>query len=383
MRTLLLTGPGGAGTSTLSAAVALREARSGHRTVLLTRRSPAAGDLAAVPGLTVAIVDAQAGMESFWARHVDLLAGLLPGLDLPPAPSVVPLPGTSEVALLAALAQVQADVLVVDAGPLDDALRLLALPGALRWWLDSLLPARLRALAALGGVLPGAVPAGESARGLRASLAALPALERLVAGGPLAEPAALQVLLTTTARPGDAGALRTAVTALALHGAAPAAVLARLLPAGAGSWWAERAAEQEGVLPRLAELAPVVTVAERPASPATPDAVAELLGGAELPVATAPSAALPVRSGRGWELAVALPFAERGAVELTRFGDFLVLTVAGTRRSLRLDPLLRRCTVTGGRLDAPGGPGARLLVCFEPDPAHWPADLLAAHRSAT
>lgn len=383
MRTLLLTGPGGAGTSVLSAAVAVREARAGRRTVLLTRRPPEAGDLRDVPGLTVTVVDAQSGMETFWAQHVDLLAGLLPGLDLPPAPSVVPLPGTAEVAVLVALAQVDAEVLVVDAGPLDDAVRLVGLPGALRWWLDSLMPARLRALAALGSALPGAVPPGESARGLRAALAALPALERLVAGGPLAEPGALQVLLTTTARPAEVGSLRTATTALALHGAAPAVVLARLLPSGAGSWWAGRAAEQRSVLPHLAELAPVVAVAERPVSPATADALAGLLDGDELPGAPRPAAAAPVRAGRGWELAVALPFAERGAVELTRFGDALVLTVAGTRRSLRLDPLLRRCTVTGGRLDAPGGPGARLLVGFEPDPSLWPADLLAAHGSAT
>ena len=383
MRTLLLTGPGGAGTSALSAAVAVREARAGHRTVLVTRRPPAAGDLDEVPGLTVAVGDPQSGMETFWAQHVDLLAGLLPGLDLPPAASVVPLPGTAEIAVLATLAQVDADVLVIDAGPLDDAVRLVGLPGALRWWLDSLMPARLRALAALGGVLPGAAPSGESARGLRAALAALPALERLVAGGPLAEPGALQVVLTTTARPGDAGGLRTATTALALHGAAPAAVLARLLPQGAGPWWAERRAEQEGALPRLAEIAPVVTVAERPATPSTADALAGLLDETALPVAGAPPAAVPVRTGQGWELAVALPFAERGAVELTRFGDLLVLTVAGARRSLRLDPLLRRCTVTGGRLDAAGGPGARLLVGFEPDPSLWPADLLAAHGSAT
>ena len=383
MRTLLLTGPGGAGTSTMSAAVAVREARAGHRTLLLTRRPPAVGDLGEVPGLTVDVVVPQAGMETFWAQHLDLLAGLLPGLDLPPAPSVVPLPGTGEVALLAALARAQADVLVVDAGPIDDALHLVGLPGALRWWLDQLLPARLRALAALSGALPGAVPSGESGRGLRAALAALPALERLVAGGPLAEPGALQVLLTTTARPADAGALRTATTALALLGAAPAAVLARVLPEGAGPWWAGRAAEQSEVLPRLADLTAVVTVDERATSPATADALAALLGGADLPEASAPPAGGPVRADRGWELAVALPFAERGAVQLTRFGDHLVLTVAGARRSLRLDPLLRRCTVTGGRLDGPGGAGARLVVGFEPDPALWPADLLAAHGSAT
>ena len=380
MRTFLVTGPGGAGTSTLSAAVAVREARAGQRVTLLTRRPPVADDLGAVPGLTVVTVDAQSGLERFWAGHADLLAGLVPGLDLPPAASVVPVPGTAEVARLAALARADADVLVVDAGPLEDAVALVGLPGALRWWLDQLVPARLRALAALGGVLPGAVP-GEAPGRVRAALAALPPLEQLVAGGPLADPGAVQVLLVATARAGDATALRSAATALALHGAVPAAVLARVLPGDAGPWWAARLAEQEAVLPRLAEVGTLVAVAERPSSPVTADDLAGLLPAAALPTATAAAPPAPVPAGNGWELTVALPFADRGGVELTRFGDVLVLTAAGARRSVRLDPLLRRCRVTGGRLEAPGGPGARLVVGFEPDPDLWPADLLAAHGS--
>ena len=89
------------------------------------------------------------------------------------------------------------------------------------------------------------------------------------------------------------------------------------------------------------------------------------------------------RSGQGWDLSVPLPFAERADVELTRFGHDLVVTAGGARRALRLDPLLRRCTVTGGRLDGSGTAGARLVVSFEPDARLWPPDLLAAHRRAS
>ncbi|MBJ7451108.1 MAG: ion transporter, partial [Blastococcus sp.] len=77
---------------------------------------------------------------------------------------------------------------------------------------------------------------------------------------------------------------------------------------------------------------------------------------------------------------VPLPFAERGAVGVTRWEDDLVVTVAGARRSLRLDPLLRRCEVTGGRMADPGSAAARLVVSFRPDEQLWPADLLAAVR---
>jgi arsenite-transporting ATPase len=55
-----------------------------------------------------------------------------------------------------------------------------------------------------------------------------------------------------------------------------------------------------------------------------------------------------------------------------------VLSVGGARRSIRLDALLRRCEVTGGRLVDPDTSDARLVVGFRPDPQLWPADLLAA-----
>jgi arsenite-transporting ATPase len=96
--------------------------------------------------------------------------------------------------------------------------------------------------------------------------------------------------------------------------------------------------------------------------------------------AVAPEPLVPVteRSNGIWQLTVPLPFAERPDVDLTRWEDDVVITVAGARRSVGLDPLLRRCEVTGARMDAPGTAAARLVVSFQPDPQHWPADLLAA-----
>jgi arsenite-transporting ATPase len=81
-------------------------------------------------------------------------------------------------------------------------------------------------------------------------------------------------------------------------------------------------------------------------------------------------------------LEVPLPFVERGQLELTRWDDDLVVTAAGVRRSLPLDALLRRCTVAGGALTGPGTAAATLEVRFTPDPAQWPARLLAAEPAA-
>ncbi len=93
MRTLLFTGPGGSGTTTLAAAAAVRAARAGRRTVLLTRQDVPVPGLHHVPGLDVVRVDPQTSLERLWGGIAHDLGPLLPQLSLPPSTSVVPLPG--------------------------------------------------------------------------------------------------------------------------------------------------------------------------------------------------------------------------------------------------------------------------------------------------
>jgi arsenite-transporting ATPase len=149
---------------------------------------------------------------------------------------------------------------------------------------------------------------------------------------------------------------------------------------GPGEWWRARLAEQSTELTALAELAPLHRIPESATAPADVTALAALLDDVVLPDAGGLPAPATERLEGSWELAVPLPFAERGRVGLTRWEDDLVVTTAGTRRSLRLDPLLRRCEVTGGRIADAGSADARLVVSFRPDPQLWPADLLAAVR---
>jgi arsenite/tail-anchored protein-transporting ATPase len=376
VRTLLLTGPGGAGTSTMAAAAAVSAARRGQRTVLLSRQAAAVDGLDAEPGLTVTTVDPQAALEGVWTGSVDSVAAVLPQLTLPPSTSVVPLPGTADLALFAELARAEADLVIVDAGPVASAAALIGLPATLRWWLDQLMPPGMRAL---GAVRTAAVAAGAARRGLvDVALSAVPAVESLLAGDRLAEPAATGVLLVAPPRGSSVAALRATATVLGLHGLRAGGVLSRALPLdGDGDWTTRRAAEQEAVLTALADVAPVRRVPELAVAPADADELSGLLDGA-LPELAGFPAPGPERHEGAWQLTLPLPFAERGAVQLTRWVDDLVLTVGGVRRSLRLDPLLRRCEVTGGRLTDPGTPAARLVVGFRPDPQLWPADLLSA-----
>jgi arsenite-transporting ATPase len=304
---------------------------------------------------------------------------VLPQLTLPPAGSVLPLPGIGELALLAALGGAEADLVVVDAGPVDDALALVGLPSTLRWWLDQLLPPGVRAL---GAVRTAAVTYGAAKRGpVDAALALVPVLEGLLARDRLAEPADTAVALVALPRPAAATALRSAATTLALHGLRAGAVLTRVLPGGGpGQWWVQRAAAQTEAVAAFGDVAPVHRVPERAAAPDDADAVASLLEGWVLPAEGGAPVPGAERQDGGWSLTLPLPFAERDAVDLVRWGDDLVVTSSGIRRSVRLDSLLRRCEVTGGRLHDPGSARAALEVTFRPDPRLWPADLLAAEE---
>jgi arsenite-transporting ATPase len=373
---LLVTGPGGAGSSTVAAATALRVAGSGARCALVTTQRPQVDGLA--EAVQVDVVTPQPAVEQLWARHADQLAAALPVLAVPPASSVVAVPAAAEFALLAAVAGRAAaggtDVLVLDAGPLPAATTLLALPAALRWWLTQAAPPRIRLLAGLrAAVVPGR-PAGAAAL-----LAGVAGLERLLEDVPLADPARTAAHLVLPAEPRATAQLEGTATAWAVLGQRVASVtVSRVLPATPGEWGARRAQVQEAALDRLRALAGEVRVVAEAAAP--PGDVAALRAlDAALPVTAGapPERPLPERDGAEWLLALPLPFARRGEVELTRWADDLVLTAGGQRRSVPLDPLLRRCIVSSGSLRRPGTAEAVLDVRFSPDPAQWPAGLLA------
>ena len=377
MRTLLFTGPGGAGTTTLAASAAVRAARAGRRTVLISVQDAPVPALGQVDGLEVVRVDPQAALEQLWGGVSGGLGPVLPQLPLPPSSSVVPMPGSAELALFVELTRADADLVVADGGPIEAAAVLVGLPATLRWWLGQLMTPGVRAL---GAVRTAAVAAGAARRGpVDAALEAVPVLEGLLARDRLADADGTAVCLVALPAPAAVARLRTATTTLALHGLRPAAVLSRVQPLdGPGEWAERRRADQQAALTAFADVAPVRQLPELAVAPDDVAALADLLDGFE-PAPVRPAApAGPERSEGAWQLTVPLPFTERGEVQLTRWQDDLVITVGGVRRCFPLDPLLRRCEVTGGRLVDPGAATARLEVGFRPDPQLWPADLLAA-----
>ncbi|MET7700137.1 ArsA-related P-loop ATPase [Streptomyces sp. NPDC005485] len=388
MRTLLITGPGGSGRTTVAAATALNAARQGTRTLVLSAdRTDTLGAALGVPTGTAPIEAAplltawrpdaadrfRADLTAFQERATTALDLL--GASRLDAEELTPLPGAEELALLRALRDAATapagtyDLVVVDLPPAPESLALLALPEELRRYLRRLLP-----------------PERQAARALR------PVLGRL-AGVPMpaewlyetaarwdVELAAVEAVVqdrTTTVRlvaePGPAGtdAVREATTGFALRGLRVDVLVAnRVLPAATeDTWLAALAAQQRKALEEWGQTHDLHETAHLGRDPRGADDLAVL----DVPgVGTAPARVeWPVADRLAddgvlvWH--IPLPGAIREELDLIRRGDELLVTAGRFRRIVPLPSALRRCTVDGAALRE-----GELRIRFAPDPQLWP-----------
>jgi arsenite/tail-anchored protein-transporting ATPase len=375
-RVLLFTGKGGVGKTTVAAATAARAAAGGQR-VLITSTDPAhslsdafdtpLGDdvLAVAERLDALQIDAQTRLERHWRQVRDYLVELLAwgGVGEVQAEELVLLPGLDELFALIDLHQQASsgeyDLIVVDCAPTAETLRLLALPDALRWYVERVMqPGRRVARAVrMTGRTVGGVPVPEDE--------VFSAVERVHA-----DLAAVHTLLQDTSRSSIrlvvnpermvvAEAMRTA-TSLALFGyGIDAVVVNRVLPEEVTdpylARWKERhathlATVREGFAPTPVLTAPLfddeLVGVEGLAS------LADALYGEQDEVAVLHEARpLEVdRTDEGYLLRVALPFAAKDDVDLARRGAELHVRVGAAKRTIPLPTALRRCDVAGARL---------------------------------
>lgn len=401
MRIVLFTGKGGVGKSTVAAGTAAQAARRGLRTLVLS--TDAAHSLADAYGLAADVggepvrvadhlhlqqVDAQLRFEQSWADIQRYLLSVLDaaGMDPVAAEEMTVIPGAEEVLALLELRRHARsgrwDVIVVDCAPTAETLRLLALPEALGWYIERLLPIQRRLVKTLRPVLhraAGVPMPGDSV---------FDAVTRLhhdldevhdLLGSPRST-----VRLVLTPETVVLAEARRAYTSLSLFGYRVDGVVAnRVFPEGeADPWRAGWVAAQRTVLAEVDQSfagLPVWRSEYLSGEPVGVPALSEFataLYGEDDPL-TVPDGDGPFRVTRTEEgeavLHLALPFVSRGEVDLARNGDELVLTVGSSRRMLTLPAGLARMDVAGARV----GDG-RLRVRFAPRPR---SDA-EAHRSA-
>src|SRR5437879_3347668 len=169
-RTILYTGKGGVGKTSVAACTARRCAAAGLRTLVLSTdpahslsdslESPLGSEPTEITEqLWGQEVHAQDEMERHWSGVQDWLGELLVerGVDRISAEELTVPPGMDELfALLRLQAQHQSgqwDAIIVDCAPTGETLRLLSFPDVARWWIEKVFPLERQLLAAAGPVV--------------------------------------------------------------------------------------------------------------------------------------------------------------------------------------------------------------------------------------
>ncbi|HLA66365.1 MAG TPA: ArsA family ATPase [Acidimicrobiia bacterium] len=385
MRVLLITGKGGVGKTTVSAATALRAADMGYRTLVMsTDPAHSLGDAfslplgdaptVVVPGLHGQQIDAQRRLETHWGTVRDYLAELFDwgGADGIAAEELVVFPGMDE---LFALAEVQDhvassdyDVIVVDCAPTAETLRLLSLPDILGWYMQKLFPLERRVARVvrpvLSRVMSMPIPGDDVFRAGEGFYGRIEGVRRV-----LADPEITSARLVMNLEKMVVSEARRTYTYLGLFGyAVDAAIVNRIIPEAVTDpyfkrWREVQAEHLETVKEAFADLSLLrlrLFDEEMVGIDKLRMVGEELYGDRDPTVRLATNTPFRVfEDGDDVVLALFLPLAEKGEVGVMRRGDDLYVTVGPYRRSLALPDSLRRREVIGARLS-----GGELWVRF-------------------
>jgi arsenite-transporting ATPase len=376
-RTILYTGKGGVGKTSVAAATARRCAAAGMRTVVLST-DPAhslsdslEAELGSDPtpcgdNLFGQEVQAQEEMERNWDAVQDWLAELLAerGVDRISAEELTVPPGMDE---LFSLLQIKRhheadeyDCVVVDCAPTGETLRLLSFPDVATWWLEKVFPWERRLVGA----------ARPLARGLfdipLPGEAVFDEVERLVRNL-VAMNDILRDRSTTSVRlvmNPDRMVVKEAMrtfTYLNLYGyLTDAVVVNRIFPEelaeGYFADWREVQSEHMELVRSAFSPVPILTAPYFPREVVGDemlDLLADEVFGEREPADILHrelSQELSADNGRA-TLRLPIPFAERGDIELKKIGLEVVVRVGGQKRTIILPPTMAGYSTTGARFD--------------------------------
>ena len=378
MRTMLYTGKGGVGKTSVAAATALKAAKAGKK-VLVMSTDPAhsladAFDTPIGPdpkematGLWAQEMDHTTMIEDSWSEIQDYMTKLFEwqGSNSLEAEELAMLPGMDELFGLLMVRrhhqENQYDALIVDAAPTGETLKLLSLPDHMSWYVEKLFPIQRRAAKL---VRPFA--------GRTKSLPPLPDDSVFAAGQKFYEAIASveeiltnrknsSVRLVVNAEKMVVAEARRAYTYLNLYDyGVDAVVVNRLLPGTVKDpyfdQWREAQTRHMGTIE--ASFAPIPILTARlfdremfglDALEALADDVFEearplemLFEGASHDI---------VKNGEGYEVIFYLPLVEKGEVDLSKRGAELLVKVGSYRRNILLPDSLARLSAAGASVE--------------------------------
>jgi arsenite/tail-anchored protein-transporting ATPase len=377
-RTILYTGKGGVGKTSVAAATARRCARRGLRTIVLST-DPAHSlsdslelELGPEPtacgeGLWGQEVQAEREMEANWGSVQRWLGALLAErgvIDIAAEELTVP-PGMDELFSLLQLKRHHEsgdyDVIVVDCAPTGETLRLLSFPEIAKWWLEKVFPWERRLVSAakpIARMIDVDVPDADVLADVQRLARNLIAMNEILRD---TERASIRLVMNAD-RMVIKEAQRT-FTYLNLYGYLTDAVIVnRLFPEELeGSYfadWRERQAERLGEVREDFAPVPVLTARyfeEEVIGPRMLDRLSEeLFEGAPAEAQEILHADLTqwVTSNDGrTTLRFRVPFTERDDLSLKKVGPELIVSVGHQKRTVILPGSLARQRPTGAKLE--------------------------------
>jgi arsenite-transporting ATPase len=364
-RTILYTGKGGVGKTSVAACTARSCAAAGLRTLVISTdpaHSLSESLSAELGGEPVLVADqlwgqevkAQEEMERHWSGVQEWLSELFMerGVDRISAEELTVPPGMDE---LFSLLRLQAhnesgrwDAIIVDCAPTGETLRLLSFPDVARWWIDKVFPFEKQILAAARPIarslldisLPSQAVFGDIER-LSQNLIAMNEILR--------DRKRCTIRLVMNPDKMVIGEAMRTFTYLNLYGYLTDAVIVnRLFPAGVGDYFAAWRRVQEEHLELVhSAFAPVPVLCapyfeQEVVGAGMLDRLAGALFDGRDPAAVLHEAItqeLEV-SEDGARLRLALPFASKGAISLKKIGLELIVGVDGQKRTIMLPPAL-------------------------------------------
>ena len=375
-RILVYTGKGGVGKTSVAAATALMTARLGKRTIVLSTDiahsladafgvplGPEPSEIA--PNLWGQEPDVYHNIGRYWKTIQAYMAELFSwrGLDAVMAEEMTVLPGMDELGNLLWIADhVESrkyDVIVVDAAPTGETLRLLSLPEASRWWLDRIAPIGRRVSRVGRPVLERMIgvplPRDEVFAAAERLLQRLEQVHRL-----MADPERSSIRIVLGLEKLSIAEAQRSFTYFHLFGyPSDLVVCNRVLPPDVGGYFKGLRTVQQSYLPGVERdfaPVPVRTVPYFDREMLGIDGLAELgtaLFGDDDPMAFFyRGRPYQVRTEDGATfLDVALPFTSRDEVGVSRSGDELTLQVGSWRRTLVLPRALIDVPTKGAKMD--------------------------------
>jgi arsenite-transporting ATPase len=375
-RIIVYTGKGGVGKTSVAAATGTACAARGYRTLVIsTDVAHSLGDAfdlelgpeptAIAPGLWGQESEVYHNVRRHWGTIQQYVKSVFQwrGLDEVLAEEMTILPGMDDLASLLWIAEHhdrgEFDVIVVDAAPTGDTLRLLSLPEVGRWWLEKFMPVQRRLVKVAGPLVRRVIGMPLPDESVFAATEQLfHKLDHMHAI--LSDPDRASVRVVLNLEKMVIKEAQRSFTYLHLYGYPTDLVICnRVLPAEAGGYFEVWEKAQRRYWPMVREAFEPVPVRQAPwferevVGRQMLETLARAIFGQGDPTEFF-YRGRPYRVSREdgeFVLSLDLPFASREDVTLLRRGDELVLEVGSWRRNLILPRVLVAASTKGARFD--------------------------------